>query len=148
VVSQLRVTVQHKYKKREMGNCCGLGDSKYEDLDAIVSPSNEGTEPRRKRMSAKKGFENKLHQLLQKRKIWYSHFLTFLGISTWVPTDVSLWLICIDMARYSGLFVSKDINGAGLLELSIEDIKNLGVKNVTHEKLIHNEIQLLKAYDV
>ncbi|XP_063681030.1 diacylglycerol kinase eta-like [Bolinopsis microptera] len=65
-------------------------------------------------------------------------------VSEWDLDHVIRWLNHLDLSQYCDVFKSHDIHGRELLELSHQDIKDLGLVKVGHIKRLLNAISELK----
>jgi hypothetical protein len=61
----------------------------------------------------------------------------------WNCAHVRDWLTSIGMAEHGDLFRENDIRGSNLLELTKEDLRELGVKKLGHRMTITNEVNRL-----
>jgi serine/threonine protein kinase len=82
----------------------------------------------------KVGFEQRLHVLLQK------------PLLTWTSSDVGLWLMCVDMGRYTENFVAQEMNGAAIKYMKMEHLSMVGVRTLGHQIQIYELIQQLIKY--
>lgn len=55
-------------------------------------------------------------------------------MNTWNPKQVCAWLQKHDLGAYSAKFLSEQVSGDVLLELSEHDIEELGVNKIGHKK--------------
>ncbi|XP_051892320.1 connector enhancer of kinase suppressor of ras 1 isoform X2 [Pristis pectinata] len=71
-------------------------------------------------------------------------------INTWSPRRVSLWLQGLDSTVQKYPFDQWQVNGEQLLRLSQQNLEELGVKQIGHQELILEAVELLCAltYDL
>ena len=65
-------------------------------------------------------------------------------VAEWRTSDVSVWLDSIGMGQYKELFKKNDINGAVLLEVSLEDLDYMKIAVLGHRKIIIKEVEDLR----
>lgn len=63
----------------------------------------------------------------------------------WNAEEVGQWLEYLNMGQYKESFVENDIQGSHLVELSKEDLSELGVKKLGHRLTIDDAIGKLRS---
>jgi hypothetical protein len=66
-------------------------------------------------------------------------------LDEWTVQDVVCWLEDQNLGQYSGGFVSNEITGPVLLDLSLEDLDYMGMTALGHRKIILRSIEDLRA---
>ncbi|KAL4222421.1 hypothetical protein ACF0H5_018460 [Mactra antiquata] len=74
-------------------------------------------------------------------------------VNTWSGNDVYQWIKQMSLAHnmelmeYADLFLKHHVTGKVLLNLSQDDLNNLGIKSLGHRYELFTEIELLKAHN-
>jgi hypothetical protein len=66
-------------------------------------------------------------------------------VQDWQPTDVVRWLEGLGLGPYAATFLDNAIHGSNLLELSRDDLKELGVAALGHRMTLSKAIDGLRA---
>jgi len=64
--------------------------------------------------------------------------------SSWNSQDVGDWLVVVDMPQYRRQFVSHGVDGDILLNITPDACKNLGVRNLAHQRWLLSKATELK----
>jgi SAM domain (Sterile alpha motif) len=80
--------------------------------------------------------------------LWFRKTIIELRRSEETSMDVGVWLRSLGLERYEATFRDNEIDGAVLLKLTVDDLKDLGVAVVGHRRKIMSAIEELNAASV
>lgn len=86
---------------------------------------------------------NSNQKLIAERIFFFSSSFRDIPYDDWTCANVCDWLVSIGMGEHGHLFQENDIRGPNLLELSKDDLRELGVKKLGHRMTITNEVSRL-----
>lgn len=91
----------------------------------------------------------KLHMLVSLLRMQPQQYLQisryrWIDVETWDVSDVSEWLMAMQLQQYVNAFAQNDINGTILLDINLEDLDYMSITVLGHRKAILKGVEDLR----